>query len=49
MKDEKTIRKKLEELEKLNFQWYPYDEEFKIRNIDEYNMAIRVLRWVLEK
>jgi len=49
VKDENTIKKKLEELEKLKFHWYPYDKDFNIRNIDEYNMAIRVLRWVLEK
>ncbi|MDT7859118.1 MAG: hypothetical protein RQ930_03735 [Candidatus Aenigmarchaeota archaeon] len=49
MKSESEIKKKLEELEKLKFNWYPYDEDFKIKNIDEYNTAIKVLKWILEK
>jgi hypothetical protein len=49
MKSESEIKRKLEELEKLKFHWYPYDEDLKIKNIDEYNTAIKVLRWVIEK
>jgi hypothetical protein len=49
MRSEEEIRKKLKELENLKFDWYPFELEFKIKNIDEYNTAIKVLRWVLEK
>jgi len=49
VRSESEIRKKLEELKNLKFHWYPFDEDFKIKNIDEYNMAIKVLEWVLEK
>jgi hypothetical protein len=31
MKSENEIKRKLEELEKLKFNWYPYDEDFKIK------------------
>ncbi|MGC9200546.1 MAG: hypothetical protein ACP5F8_01090 [Candidatus Aenigmatarchaeota archaeon] len=49
MRSEEEIRKFLEKLKNLKFDGYPYFSEFGIKNIDEYNTAIKVLKWVLKE
>ena len=49
MRSEEEVAKKLKELMEMKFDGYPFDLEFSIRNIDEYNTAIKVLKWILEK
>ncbi len=49
MRSEEEIKKMLEKLKSLKFEWYPCIPEFRIRNIDEYNAIIKALKWVLEE
>lgn len=47
VRSSEEIEKKLNELLKAKSEFEIYND-FGIRNIDEYNMAIKVLRWVLD-
>ncbi|MFH7880480.1 MAG: hypothetical protein QXI09_00520 [Candidatus Aenigmatarchaeota archaeon] len=47
VRSSEEIEKKLKELLNAKTEIELYNE-FGIRNIDEFNMAIKVLKWVLE-
>ncbi|MEM5815394.1 MAG: hypothetical protein QXD89_02845 [Candidatus Aenigmatarchaeota archaeon] len=47
MRNKEEIKEKLNELLKAK-EKLEINNEFRIRNIDEFNMAIRVLKWVLD-